>query len=93
MLKYFLCRATSSVQSACGVVARYQWESCLGGDVRLTGGQQSRLRTTELLEHKQQHSIHHGSAVAHIAIWEAYVLITSILMALCQNIKIILVVN
>lgn len=66
VLKYFLCRATSSVQSTCGA-ARYQWESCLGG-VRLTGRQQSKLQTTELLEHKQQYSIHHGSTVAHIAI-------------------------
>lgn len=81
VLKYFLCRAATSVQSTCEV-ARYQWESCLEGDVRLTGRQQIRLQTTELLEHKQQYSIHYGSALAHIAIWEAYVLITSILMAL-----------
>lgn len=58
--KYFLHRATLSVQSACGG-ARHQWESCLGGDVLLTRRQQSRLQMTKLSEHKQTYSIHNAS--------------------------------
>lgn len=78
--KYFLHRATSSVQSAHGG-ARHQWESCLGGDVLLTRRQQSRLQITNMSEHKQTYSIHSG--------WCSFMgitaLIMSILMALVKR--------
>lgn len=58
--KYFLHRATLSVQSAHGG-GRHRWESCLGGDVLLTRSQQSRLQISELPEHKQTCTIDSGS--------------------------------
>lgn len=77
------------MQSACGV-ARYQWESCLGWDVPVNW-----KTAKQITNHKAVNSMSNPipSTVAHIATWEAYDLIISILMALCPNKKTNLIVN
>jgi len=63
------------VPSACGV-ARHQWESCLGGDVLLTGRQQ----TTKHKVVRAQATLFHPQC-PNRAVWEGYALTMSLSMA------------